>query len=68
MVILSTLVSTTLDENIRCVSKWFIYIKAQHPELVNLKYVTDTQPIPLSLKGDWIIPRYFSKKVEVFIP
>ena len=48
MAILST--STTLDEIIRCASKWFILTQqVQNLELVNLKCVTYTQPIPLSL-------------------
>ena len=49
MAILSTLESTTLDEAIRCTSKWFIStLKMQNLELVNLKCVTYVQPIPLS--------------------
>ena len=51
MAILSTLKSTTLDETIRCTSKWFILTsKMQNMELVNLKCVSNAQPIPLSLK------------------
>ena len=51
MAILSTLEHTTLDETIRCASKWFILKlkNTQNPELVNLKYVTYVQPIPLSV-------------------
>ena len=51
MVILSTLEpTTTLDETIRCTSKWFILTsKMQNLELVNLKCVSFAQPIPLSL-------------------
>ena len=49
MAILSTLESTSLDETIRCASKWFILRQLQNLELLNLKCVTYTQPIPLPL-------------------
>ena len=50
MPILSTLESTTLDETIRCASKWLIVaLKTQNLELVSIKCVTYAQPIPLSL-------------------
>ena len=50
MAILSTLESTTLDETIRCTSKWFIlkFKKKQNLKLVILKCVTYAQPIPFS--------------------
>ena len=48
--ILSTLGSTSLDEFIKCASKWFILRqKTQNLEVVNLKCVTYAQPIPLPL-------------------
>ena len=51
MAILSSLEPITLDETIRCASKWLIFnIKTQNLELGNLKCVTYAQPIPLSLK------------------
>ena len=41
MATMSTLESSTLDETIRCASKWFILEeKKQNLELLNLKYVT----------------------------
>ena len=53
---MGTLESSTLDETIKCASKWFIFfkmvhfnIKTQNLELVNLKCVTYAQIIPLSL-------------------
>ena len=50
MAILSTLESTTHDENIRCASKWFILAQRMHNlEFVSLKCVAYTQPIPLPL-------------------
>ena len=51
MAILSTLESISLEETTRCALKWFILAlkKKQNLELVLVKCVTYTQPIPLSL-------------------
>ena len=47
---LSTLESISLDETIRCASKWFTLTQRnQNLEFVDLKCVTYTQLIPLSL-------------------
>ena len=51
IVILSTLKSTSLDENIRCASKWLILTKrTQNLESVNLKCVSYARSIPVPLK------------------
>ena len=52
MAILSTLESTTYSKTVRYALKWFILTqKTQNLELVNLKRVTYTQPIPHALSG-----------------
>ena len=51
MVILSTLESTDIDKTIKCTSRWFILVqRMQNLEFVNLKCVTYTQPIWVSLR------------------
>ena len=47
---MSTLEPASLDETIRCASKWFILTqRTQNLEFFNLKCITYAQPIPLSL-------------------
>ena len=78
--ILSTLESTSLDETIRCVSKWFIQTqRRQKLEFVNFKCITYAQLIPLPLemllyvhfiilllRQDSLKEKAFSMVLEVF--
>ena len=65
MVILSTLKSATLDETIRCASKYFILtLKNAKLELVNLKCLTYAQPIPLPLSvHNWVLFAHIDHRV-----
>ena len=51
MVIPNTLESISLDENIKCTSRWLILPQiTQNLRFVNLKCVTYTQPIWVTLR------------------